>query len=170
MSDSAPPRRPLWQRLLFGASLGLNILVIGAVAGLVLSGGRDEGKRPPPLRNGGVAALIGTLPPEQRDAVLGELRLLGQGHGVSHRGLREDRRKVIAAVRAEPFDPDALIALIGSSQDRFLAYRQDSYRVLADTLAAMTPQERAAYADRLAKFQRWRDRPEKLKDRPQHRD
>lgn len=170
MSDVKPPRRPLWQRVLFGTSLAVNVLIIGAVAGLILSGGRDEGKRPPPLRNGGVAALIGMLPPDHREAMLVELRQIGRERGVSHRTLIEDRNSLVAVITAVPFDPQAFLVALEASQDRFAHYRQDSHVLLADKLAEMDAEEREAYGERLMKFRRWRDRPGKMDGRKPRED
>lgn len=158
MSDSKPPRRPLWQRLLFATSLGLNVLIIGAVTGLVLSGGRDDGTRPPPLRNnGGIAPLVGMLPQDRRDAALAELRQIGKQHGVSHRQLAKDREQVAAVITTEPFDPQAFVAVLDGNQTRFAEYGDAIHLLLADELSRMTPQERNDYAERLGKFGRWRD-------------
>lgn len=123
MSDSTPPRRPLWKRVITAISLSLNVLILGALAGLLLSGSGGEGDRPPPLRNnGGIAPLIGMLPPEQRTVVLEDLRRIGKEHGVTHRQLAEDRDRVVQVITAEPFDPLRLVAVLAENQTRFASY------------------------------------------------
>ncbi|WP_171060742.1 periplasmic heavy metal sensor [Poseidonocella sp. HB161398] len=157
MSATASPRRRLAWRILTGLSLALNVLVIAAVAGLVLSRHSFDGDRPPPMRPGFVAPMIGVLPPADRRAVISELHGIGREAGVTRAAQSEIRADVIALLEAEPFDPAALEALLDSANDRFTGFTEASHRVIAARLAQMSPQERAGYVDRLKRFGTYRD-------------
>lgn len=154
MTQLKRPRRPLWQRVLITLSFGLNALVICAVVGLLLSGSRSEGDRPPPLRSGVVAPMIGVLPPDARRDVLKQLRRFGKDNGVSHMARSELDSRAIAVITADPFDPQAMVELLDDNQDRFKVYSRESHVLLAEQLSLMSSDERRAYADRLSRVQR----------------
>ncbi|WP_172331518.1 periplasmic heavy metal sensor [Mangrovicoccus sp. HB161399] len=156
MSEPASPRRKLAWRILTGVSLALNVLVICAVAGLFLSKRAFDGDRPPPMRPGFVAPLIGVLPPGDRRAVLSELHAIGRAEGVTRGTQEEVRLRVIALLEAEPFDPEALRDLLDGSNAAFAGFTDRAHAVIIDRIAAMPPEERAEYVDRLKRFGTYR--------------
>jgi len=132
------PRLSLTLRVVFALSLGLNLLVAGVVAGAWWRGAPHDGPRA-----GGPAALYLALPREERRALRAELR------GTIDRDSLHLRAPLMAALRADPFDPGALAATLAAQSDA-LAQAQTRMRALwLDRIAAMSPAERAAYADRL---------------------
>lgn len=170
MTDSTAQRRPLWLRLLIGASFALNVLVIGAVIGLIVTGPFRDDR--PPLRPTGVAPLIGLLPPQERGEVFSHMRALGRDIGVTPTSQAEARQRIIAAVAADPFDPEALVALLTADQERFAQYSQQGQAALAAALTKMSPAERKGYAERLERFDRFKGPGEdrERKDRDWHKD
>lgn len=132
------PRLSLTLRVVFALSLGLNLLVAGLVAGAWWRVGPHDGPRV-----GGPAALYLALPREERHALRAEMR------GTIDRDGRRMREPVIAALRADPFDPEALATTLAAQSDA-MAQAQTRMRALwLDRVAAMSPAERAAYAYRL---------------------
>lgn len=147
------PRAPgRWARILLVASLALNLLIVGAVAGAMLSGGKWRAG--PPGAEAVIGPLTRALDAEDRRAIGREIRrawrdgeLLRGRHDEAFEGL-------IADLTATPFDPAAvearLAAIRGVIQER-LSLGQ---ALLIERLTAMDPAGRAAYADRLREAMR----------------
>ena len=131
-----------WMPWALALSLGLNLLVLGAVAGAALTGGWTERSA---RRGGGPeVALVRALPRAERAALRDVLR--------RHGGRREDlRAALVAAVAAAPYDADGLRAVL----DRAGAARRDAQAEAAEALAVaigrLSEAERAALAARIAR-------------------
>ncbi len=164
MTDPASPRRKLAWRILTGASLALNVLVICAVAGLLLSKRSFDGDPPPPMRPGFVAPLIGVLPPADRRAVLSELHAIGRADGVTRDAQEDVRLQVIALLEADPFDPEELRALLDGSNQAFAGFTEQAHAVIVARLAAMPPEVRAEYVGRLKRFGTYRGGKDRDRD------
>ena len=151
-SPSRPPSQPRpgfsrGLRWLLIVSLALNLLVAGLVVGALARHGGPGGRpRPAELSLGPFARA---LEPEDRRAVL---RSLGDRPDLRPPG-REERAahfaEVVAALRAEPFDQPRAAAALAEQSERVAAVEQAVQEALLARLAAMTPAERAAFADRL---------------------
>ncbi|MBR9765014.1 MAG: periplasmic heavy metal sensor [Rhodobacteraceae bacterium] len=149
-------RRGMGLRVLLFGSLALNLAVAGLVVGVLT---RTPIKGPP--RPDHVAgALTFALSPEDRRAigreVFREMRQTGAG--------RPDRRaeyaRVLAALRADPFQPEELRQVFAHQRDTALRFQQAGQKALMAHLMAMTPEQRLAFADRLEEgLERQRDRP-----------
>lgn len=138
---------PRWIKALLAGSLALNFAVIAGAIGVAVT---FDG--PPPPKDG----MFG---------ISGYVRALEDGHRKEFgRSVREampqlPSREVFKAqaqaaldlIRAEPFDPDALDAHLTAMAQRFEMGRQTGDRVFVEIIQRMTPEERAAYADRLEK-------------------
>ncbi|MHA6262515.1 periplasmic heavy metal sensor [Arenibacterium sp. CAU 1754] len=143
MEPDTKPRRRLWMRLLFGGSLALNLLFVGLFVGAAMRFGGPDRKPPQPSVG---AALFREMPREDRRALFSSMR--------SHREINGGRRAseaqaVIQALRAQPFDPDALSRVVGQQLNRrstWLAATQDDWLA---RVADMSAQDRNAYADRI---------------------
>lgn len=145
----AAPAAPRWMRVLLVASLALNLLVAGLLLGDALAGGGPgRGPRPADLALGPVARALGA---EDRRAILRDLRghpgLRPLGRDARDAGLAE----IVAAVRAEPFEPQRLRAALAAQSERMAGAHEAVQEALLARLSAMTPEERAAFADRLAR-------------------
>jgi uncharacterized membrane protein len=156
MSADAPPRArsPGWMKLLLILSLTANLLVIGVIAGYEL---RGEG------RQGGTDRAVGWI----LEMVPEERRGMAEAHFAQVRTVIDtadgDRAQlmdgVVAAIRAEPYDPAAVQAAMAA----YGASRSDRWEVLrermASLLARLSPEERAAFADNFEeRMNRWRER------------
>lgn len=159
--DPTPRRRLSWGRILLILSLGANLLIVGFLVGALLKGGgpRDPGG-PPGFRELGLLPFARALPDEGRRALSDRLR----SHDVSLRERRDAMRRefeaLLAALRAEPYDAAAVETSLASQLDEVQAALRLGRTLLAEHLAAMTPQERAAYADMLERdLRRWKAPP-----------
>ena len=142
MNERPKPR--LWLRGVLIVSLGLNLLVLGLVGGAMLRFG-PEGMRLPPRSVG--AALYRELPRKDR-------RALWAGSKQTHRD-RHARQKAEAlalgvAIRATPFDAATLEAVLDQQAARRGDLRKSMQAAWLARVAGMSPDERQAFADRLA--------------------
>lgn len=136
MSD-APRRTPRrWMPIVLGLSLAVNFAALAAVGGALWRSQGREGhadRRPPYLR---------ALDQEDRQEIRDTLRALP-------RGGRLDAARVLDVLRADPFDREQAEAVLRAERDASLA-RHDAVRaVWLDRIAAMTSEQRQAYAQRL---------------------
>lgn len=163
-SAAAPPPQPRtrgWVKILLAVSLALNLAVAGmAIGAFVRNGG------PPPGRDHmGLGPLSDALAPADRRA----LRKAFIDHFPDLRkgreALRADFDALLAALRAEPFDPAALdtaLTVIAARNSERLDRGRD---VIADYLKTMPDAARAAFADRLEKALERATRLGKRKDK-----
>jgi uncharacterized membrane protein len=154
-TTAAPPARP--RRLVRWAlaiSLALNLLIVGLVLGAVFGRDRD-GRRDSALEDIGFNPFVAALPASERLA-LGRALVDRAGDFRQNReALRGEFDRLIALLRAEPFDLEAVRASVEAQQAR-LKERQDLGRdLLFERLAAMTSEQRAAFADALERGLRW---------------
>jgi len=150
-SQPATPRR--WPKLLLAVSLVFNLVVIGAVVGANLRHEQDTRRFPPPdpemTRALGMAPLIDALPRETRRDIGVRLRAELGGTRPHRATLEAEFAAMLAALRADPFDPEALASMLDAQQARVAARVAAGRAVFLDALAQMNPADRAAFADRL---------------------
>lgn len=152
--DTGPPhphrRAPRWMRIALFASLALNLLIAGVIAGALLRHGPDRhGDRRPLLGDLGLGPFVEALPLRQRVA-------LGRGIARESGAFRENREDLrrqfetfLGLLRAEAFDAAAAAALIGDQQAKLMERRGIGRDLLIERLAAMDAADRRVYADRL---------------------
>lgn len=150
MTDAAPPqpRLPARIRWLLIGSLTLNLLIIGLVAGMALRFGAG----PPQMiaeRSLGFGPWSGGLEREDYNALRKGFEAKGQDLRAAARADRAARAALVAALRAEPFDPAALDAIIAEMQQRTLERLELGQTLIRAHVLAMTPAARHAFADRL---------------------
>ncbi|SFD55976.1 periplasmic heavy metal sensor [Roseivivax sediminis] len=160
MGEDKSRRR--WLAPALFVSLALNLLVAGVFAGVVLGDG-------PPHRgaekHGGDPSFpyIRALDDAQRGALRESFRRSLQ-EGGEDRSARRARfvggyEAAARVLRAEPFDRAALARAMSEQAERAAARRTRGQAVLVEFLAGLTPEARAAYADRLeAEIARFGDR------------
>lgn len=149
MTEPVVPRpglsRPL--RWLLVASLALNLLVAGLALGALLDGDGPHGRpRPVEMMLGPVARA---LDEDDRRAILGELDRSGVLDGMGRPARDAARRDMLGAIRQEPFDPAALAQVMDRDRERRVALQAAVQEAVVARIATMTPEERAAFADRL---------------------
>ena len=145
MEQNKPaPRRRLWIRLLLGASLALNLLVVGLAIGAALRFGGPEGaRRPPPVLG---ATLYRELPRKDRRAIRETMRETPYDRGPDRKTTARD---VAQLVRATPFDATALQTLFEEQAIRRSDWQSLANTALVQQLGRMSAADRAAYADRI---------------------
>lgn len=158
----APKGTRLWVRILLVVSLALNLLVIGAVAGIAIKGGPFKHATPPVhLANETLGPFTRALTMNDRRLILREIRRQGQAEGWTRATHRESLEEMVQLLEAEPFDPDAFgdvfEATINGLQNRIL----DASDAFVLRVSDMSNEERAAYAERVkdAMDKRRRNKP-----------
>ncbi|WP_323042811.1 periplasmic heavy metal sensor [Gemmobacter sp.] len=150
MTDPVPhiPNPPRSRRLrwLLVASLTLNLLVVGVVAGVGL---RFAGGDMPPPRSIGFGPWSGGLDRSDHKALREAFGATGRDFRADWQLEREDRAALLAALRADPFDPAALDSVTARMNARATERMDLGQRLIRDHILAMTPDQRRAFADRL---------------------
>ncbi|MCG6882962.1 MAG: periplasmic heavy metal sensor [Silicimonas sp.] len=149
-TDPKKPRRWLMPALLVSAAL--NLLIVGIVAGALLS---PDG----PRRRGGederaVRGVLGepffrALPARQRREMVREIVGNRDAFREGREALRTRFESFLGALRAETFDREAAAALLGQQRQAAIRRQEQGEALLLDRLEGMTRDERAAYADAL---------------------
>lgn len=133
-------------RIALGISVALNLLIVGLVAGAVL---REGDPRARVVRDLDFGPFTEALSPRDREALRRDFVQRAPELRAVRREMRADLENVLAVLRSEPFDGAALASVMENQKGR-MARRVDlGQELLLDRLAAMTPVERAEFADRL---------------------
>ncbi|MEL7099989.1 MAG: periplasmic heavy metal sensor [Pseudomonadota bacterium] len=147
MSDASKRRTPAWVRVLLALSLGLNLAVVGLVVGIAV---RFGGGPPPRAAVDFALPYVRSLDPGDRRAIFRTVRQDLTDAPTSRAARRAAYDSVVEALRAQPFDRDALEELVGGQADAAQRMQRAAQAAWLDTVSAMSDAERAAYADRVA--------------------
>ncbi len=140
-----------WMRILLVASLAANLLIVGVVAGAMWSGGPKTVKRDPGGR-GIVAGPYGrAFSKEDRAEIRRSFEERKPWFDETRRKMRGFGQEIATAVRVEPFDGDAIRAILVRQREIQNALQDEGQNLMLERVEAMTPEQRAAFADRLEK-------------------
>lgn len=147
---TSPKGTRLWMRIVLVVSLGLNLLVVGAIAGIAIKGGPFKHGGPPShLANQTIGPFTRALTLNDRRLIMRELRRQGEAEGWTREKHRQSMEEMVLLLEATPFDPDAFgnafEATVNGLQNRLL----DASDAFVLRLSDMTDEERAAYAARV---------------------
>lgn len=138
------PRRD-WVRWVLVASLGLNLVAVGTIGGAILKG-------PPPPDPGPGPALWSfarALPDHYRQD-LGEALRATRNDWFGRRETMDGLSRSMAdALRAEPFEPEAVRAVLVQQTQIANQLGQQGMQLLMEQIARMSSEDRAAYATAL---------------------
>ncbi|MGD1885146.1 MAG: periplasmic heavy metal sensor [Paracoccaceae bacterium] len=149
MSDGAAQKKgtPLWVKIGFGLSLALNLMIVGLVAGFILRGGPPSGG---PVGASYAAPYVKALSREDRRKIFRAVRRDGAERPVSSRRERRARYdEMVVAIRAEPFVPGGVQAILETQRTEGLTVQSRMQAAWLEHLHQMTSADRQAYADRL---------------------
>ena len=148
MTDPAnPKRRNLW-KVLFGVSLALNLLIVGALGGAFMRKGKG------PTANHLASGFLYMRALDFKDKRALRKEILRNKDG---RKLVKDRNQAsfnsaVGILKSHPFDRAAFENLL-DEQVKHAKLRQDSARIaLVNRIENMTKEERRIYAQRLKDF------------------
>lgn len=143
--DAAPTPGgcPGWIKILLTASLAGNLVVVGLVIG------HEFREAPREVRGGDrvIDSLVAMVPEERRELAIAHFAEARERLDAAARDRSGRLAVVLAAIRAEPYDPAALEAALGEMFDR--SGRRTILRErLSTLLARLDPAEREVFAER----------------------
>ncbi|RWR29720.1 periplasmic heavy metal sensor [Sinirhodobacter populi] len=142
-------------KMLLIASLAVNVLVVGVAVGGYLGLDRQSPPRPPQPPDMALGPLGSAFSREDRAAMMREAEKAGADLGMMRDSLRQDMQALLAALTAEPWDPDRVQRSLAEMRVRTERRAELGEKVMIDRLSAMSPDERQAYAAKLrARFDR----------------
>jgi len=150
-TKAAPRRAGRGVKIALGVSLALNLLVIGAVGGAVLSGGPDGRMRDrlDMMRSLGLGPLGMALERDDRDEIAARIAVDRADLQGARRALLEATLTFSEAVAAVPFDRAAAAAALEAQRGHVAGLQERGHAALLDQLEAMPQAARDAFADRL---------------------
>jgi uncharacterized membrane protein len=156
-ANPAGPSRPAGfnLRIALMASLALNVLIIGAVGGILLVP-RHHGWPGHGFKGAGIDGFARTLPAERSDIIRKKL----EGDRAVLDPLRKEEREARAAARSvlmtEPFDVEKFKAALSRAVDADEKEKRARMALFAETAAALTPDERRQLHEWFEKRRRFR--------------
>ncbi|WP_209426587.1 periplasmic heavy metal sensor [Pararhodobacter sp. SW119] len=150
LQPAPPPRSGRFLRLALIASLALNLLFLGLIAGSAFMGPQHRGA---PSAGPDLRALWRALPDKSREEMRAQFR---EGRGTQrpadreafHAEMAEREAEMLALLRAEEFDATAFVDLLDARRRMMDLRAEDAQSVFVSLLATLNPAERAAVADR----------------------
>ena len=150
-------------RIALAISVALNLAITGMVAGTMMRNHSDGG-RTGQVRELGFGPYTEALSREDRVALRQAFLTKSPDARQIKRQRRDDALAVLNALRATPFVPDALTAVMQAQQQRTARQLELGQTVLRDFLITLSPADRAAFAnrleDRLRPHEGGQDKPE----------
>lgn len=134
-------------RVALGVSLAVNLLVVGVIGGGIYRHAFGNDRSGNHHKRYG-AAYIRALPSEDRKAIREVLRQ-GRAERASAGGHKQKQLALLAALRADPFDISQVSEILGSQRKDALMAQKHVEQLWLSRIAAMEPDERDLYADRL---------------------
>ncbi|TCP41330.1 periplasmic heavy metal sensor [Rhodovulum marinum] len=151
--DPQPPRTRTWVRVALVTSLALNLLILGIVGGAVIGHGRDRGPQAT-IGPGDYGPYGRAFTEADRAALRAALKDQAPRLGQNRAAVRDGFRDLLAALRAEPYDHARVARVMETQQARVQDQAALMRGLMLDRIAAMPPEARAGFADRLERVLR----------------
>lgn len=135
-------------RIALAISVALNLAVAGIAAGAWLKEGPPRERMPRDLSFGPFSEALDA---KDRRALRKALLDRAPGFGEARTAARAEFAALLVALRASPFDADALQAALTAIETRMADRLTLGRDLMADRFLAMSDAERLAFADRLEK-------------------
>ncbi|MDX2275351.1 MAG: periplasmic heavy metal sensor [Hyphomonadaceae bacterium] len=135
----------------FFISLAVNIIIIGALLGFVMGGGLNRARGIGMLTLGEPREVAAALPPDVRRALRRDLVRAWFATDAERAAWRAANEDVARQLRAETYDIEAMRAALRAQREAGGAAMLKFQDELAESLASLTPQQRAAVADALTR-------------------
>jgi len=143
---AAPTNR--WVKFVLVVSLGLNMLVVGAVGGMIYTH-QDDGNPRPNLRDISYGPYARALSTEDRKAIGVALRREAGTIQQNRPKTEQMFNALFAALKADVYDRNAVHGLVQDQLDIALKRQQIGQRLLLERIDTMTPKERRKFAQRM---------------------
>ena len=149
MEQTAETKSPrLWLRIVLFLSLALNLAVVGVAVGVFARFGPHKDAHPP--RGDQVSGVYTHALTAQDRRRIGREMFRNQRNTLpSRQEMAADYAAMVATLRVQPFDADAAGAILHRQIEFGQRRAELGHGLLLQRLTEMSPEERAAYADRL---------------------
>lgn len=144
---SAKDRESRWLHWGLAVSVALNLAVAGLIVGVLWRGA--DGPRRDFVRDLGFGVYSEALTPQDRQALRQAFRDKMPEFRKSRNLMGKDLQGILAALRADPFDPEVLKARLASQNQRSVGQLALGQELIRDLMLNMSPEARLAFADRL---------------------
>lgn len=134
-------------RIALIASLTLNLVILGVIAGSMI--GHHRYRTAGAVRDIGFSPFTGALDREDRAALRGAFMAAMPDARDRRQAARQDFARLADALRAEPWDRAAVSALLQRHGQRTAERLDLGHRLLIERIEAMSLAARAAFADRI---------------------
>lgn len=145
-----------WLTITLVASLGLNLALVGFIAGKASHSGMASLAPDPFL---GAFRMLRELPEARRDALRPVLREHFKEIRPDLKRLRDAHQDVGSALAAEPYAPEPLAAALARFRMALLAGQEHSHRALVQIAEQMTPGERRQLLEVMSRHPRGHQPP-----------
>lgn len=148
-SPPAPPLQVTSRRLkvALAVSVALNLGVVGLGLGNAFHGmGRGPGDM---VRAIGFGPFTDALRPEDRDALRAQFMAKMPDFRSERKNMMADSVAVLSVLRADPFDPAALDAALGTMEHHITQRMGLGRGLIEEFIKALSPADRLAFATRL---------------------
>ena len=144
-SEDRPSSRSGWMKWALLGSLAANLAFVGLVAGAVWRHDGPGNRMPGDPGPGAFGfAYLRALPPEDRREIFRGLRAADALPQRSARRAQYDT--VIALLRADPFDPEALLQAVSQQSEASVRLQGAAQSAWLAVVDGMTSEERVTYA------------------------
>lgn len=137
-----------WMRWALAVSLGVNLLVVGLVAGAAYRFDGPHGKPIGSMRDFGTP-YIAALEKDRRREIFRQLRKSSEAGSMTREARQALYGEAVTALRAVPFDLARVSAVLEQQRLAASGVQQAAQGAWLAEIAAMDAPARAAYADRL---------------------
>ena len=147
----------LWMRIVFFISLAINLLVVGALVGLMIAKPSMQDRRVHSTRNL-VQPFIRALEPHDRKLFVKSMERVVRQPGSERRPGMVDRQAALALLTADPFVRSDFADYLTGQFETIREIQGFGRELLLDRIVEMSSEDRLAYADRLARQMKRREK------------
>lgn len=155
-------RKRNWPKILLYASLCLNLVLVGLIAGVLAYGMfRYDRAVDRMLSPAGLGVIVGTLDPDMRRKLAVNVRKGGFEHIGYSSEVEGYFEAFMTTLKATPFQPEELDRRFAEQRDVFTGRMEKGQLILGDLITSMTDEERQDLASRLEHRYDWPRRKRK---------
>ena len=146
-TDPPPPPTSRGLKVALAVSVALNLGVLGLGLGSAFHGWRHgPGDM---VRSIGFGPFTDALEPKDREALKDRFLAKMSDFRAERQRMQADTAAVLTVLRADPFDPAALDAALGTMEHHISERMGLGRGLIEDFIKALSPADRLAFADRL---------------------
>lgn len=147
--DAPRSRRRIWLWIALAASVGVNMVIVGMVAGFLLRGDHGGGGPGAVVSSAALRGISHALPPPERARAREAIAMRDDEISELRRRSRETRRRTAELLRAETLDRAALAQSMAASRALNIEARRLVEETMLDIIDDLPQETRAAIADHL---------------------